>query len=406
MYKSLRVHIALLALVAGPLSAQFPGTGEPWTAADSAWAGVYLDTLPTPVIHDSMARGNWIRYHELQNRRFRDRGLILFDRWAKNDPHPERRYGWLVETLSRPPYYYQDIEQASAVWDHHRDAEARIDTVAARIWDRRMLELRKDLDTMTVLSSHQKQYMNFSALRDMVGEMSRALRNHENIDSAFSHYTAGTLEYANDPQLDNDGSMSARALVQFLISDQTFLQRDSVGLHAYLTAMQTSKNSDLALYAVVKERLFRFRGMPIEMQFGTLHGGTVDLASHRGKVVLVDFWNNGCSACIEAFPKIKAVYEQYHKKGFDVISVALEPDTNRTQVQTIVARHKLPWTQAIAGGDDPYTNRYVEQYQIYGLPEMFLLDQQGHLVANGYINEDELLGYLNNLLGPSAFPRH
>ena len=50
-------------------------------------------------------------------------------------------------------------------------------------------------------------------------------------------------------------------------------------------------------------------------------GAAVDLASLRGKVVLIDFWAYSCINCQRAIPHVIDWYNRYHDSGFVVIGV-------------------------------------------------------------------------------------
>ena len=50
-------------------------------------------------------------------------------------------------------------------------------------------------------------------------------------------------------------------------------------------------------------------------------GAPIDLASLRGKVVLVDFWAYSCINCQRAIPHVVDWYNRYRDDGFDVIGV-------------------------------------------------------------------------------------
>jgi cytochrome c biogenesis protein CcdA/thiol-disulfide isomerase/thioredoxin len=47
----------------------------------------------------------------------------------------------------------------------------------------------------------------------------------------------------------------------------------------------------------------------------------IDLASLRGKVVLVDFWAYSCINCQRAIPHVEGWYQAYHDEGLEVIGV-------------------------------------------------------------------------------------
>ena len=58
----------------------------------------------------------------------------------------------------------------------------------------------------------------------------------------------------------------------------------------------------------------------------TLDGKTVDIASYKGKVVLLDFWATWCGPCRKALPELKNLLEKNTGKPLVVISVSADED--------------------------------------------------------------------------------
>lgn len=94
-----------------------------------------------------------------------------------------------------------------------------------------------------------------------------------------------------------------------------------------------------------------------------------------GKVTLLDFWASWCAPCIQESKELKQLYEQYHAKGFNIVSVSL--DSNKQKWLDAIERHQLPWTHisSVKGFKDPAATEYA----VSAIPFVVLIDQQGNI---------------------------
>jgi thiol-disulfide isomerase/thioredoxin len=76
--------------------------------------------------------------------------------------------------------------------------------------------------------------------------------------------------------------------------------------------------------------------------FTTIEGKKISMADLKGKVVLVNFWATDCLACVKEMPSLASAYQQYQKKGFEIIAVAMPYDPP-AQVLNYVTQRKLPF---------------------------------------------------------------
>jgi peroxiredoxin len=106
-----------------------------------------------------------------------------------------------------------------------------------------------------------------------------------------------------------------------------------------------------------------------------LDGRSLGFEDFRGKYVLVDFWATWCEPCIEELPNVRAAYETYRSKGFEIVAVSL--DETPQPVAEFARERKLPWRQvhnATCDGD------LVAAFGVSSIPATFLIGPDGTIV--------------------------
>jgi thiol-disulfide isomerase/thioredoxin len=116
-------------------------------------------------------------------------------------------------------------------------------------------------------------------------------------------------------------------------------------------------------------------GKPIEITGKTVDDKEFDLKALKGKVVLVDFWATWCGPCVAEIPNMKAAYEKYHSKGFEVIGISL--DRSDAAITKFTTAQKIPWA-CINVAD---SKKLADKYEVNAIPHPVLVGADGKVVS-------------------------
>jgi peroxiredoxin len=109
--------------------------------------------------------------------------------------------------------------------------------------------------------------------------------------------------------------------------------------------------------------------------------------------VLIDFWASWCRPCRIENPTVVKAYNQFKSKNFTVLGVSLD-------------RAKDAWVKAIADDNLTWThvsdlkfwsNEVAQKYKVESIPQNFLVDPNGKIIAKN-LRGEELLRTLKQLL--------
>ncbi len=114
------------------------------------------------------------------------------------------------------------------------------------------------------------------------------------------------------------------------------------------------------------------------LEFTSLSGGQVNLASLRGKVVLIDFWATWCGPCRRVMPDLVETYKQYHDRGFEIIGISLDKD--KSQLEKYMQETGITWQQYYDGL--VWDNKIAGRFGVRGIPHIVLVDKNGAVHFN------------------------
>ena len=117
--------------------------------------------------------------------------------------------------------------------------------------------------------------------------------------------------------------------------------------------------------------------MAADFKLQSLSGKPVTLSSLRGKVVFLNVWATWCGPCREEMPSMETLYESFKNRQDFVILAVSQDRKGRIAVQPFVEKNHLHFDVLL----DP-DNVVGDAYNVSGVPETFIIDRSGRIVAH------------------------
>jgi cytochrome c biogenesis protein CcmG/thiol:disulfide interchange protein DsbE len=126
-------------------------------------------------------------------------------------------------------------------------------------------------------------------------------------------------------------------------------------------------------------------------------GGTIDLASLRGKPVVLNFWASWCGPCKGEASILENVWRQYRSRG--VVFLGVDYHDVTSDARKFLERHGVTYPTVQDG-----SGKIADRYGVSAVPETYFIDRRGRLVGEhirGTVagKEDALLRGVEAALG-------
>ncbi len=95
------------------------------------------------------------------------------------------------------------------------------------------------------------------------------------------------------------------------------------------------------------------------------------------KLTLIDFWASWCGPCRAEMPHVKAAYEKYHAKGFEIVGVSL--DNNKKSWTDAIRSLGMDWIHV--SDLQGWRSSAAALYNVRSIPSCYLVDKNGKIVA-------------------------
>ncbi len=106
----------------------------------------------------------------------------------------------------------------------------------------------------------------------------------------------------------------------------------------------------------------------------TIDGKVLDLASLKGRTVLLDFWTTWCPPCREDAPSIEKLQKKYGEKDLTIIGLSVNED--RAVVEKFLRDHPHSYATVLTS-----ENEMPAQYQVNVFPTYIVIGTDGTLTS-------------------------
>jgi cytochrome c biogenesis protein CcmG/thiol:disulfide interchange protein DsbE len=121
-------------------------------------------------------------------------------------------------------------------------------------------------------------------------------------------------------------------------------------------------------------------GMPApDFTMKDLQGHQLKLSDFRGKVVFLNFWATWCKPCKEEMPSMEIMWENFKNDNFVVLAVSIDKVTTQKDIAPFAESLKLTYPISVIPVSDLFWTRTDKSYKLMGVPETYIIDQNGVL---------------------------
>lgn len=245
----------------------------------------------------------------------------------------------------------------------------------------------------------------------LVSDMQKAQRETDGImvtqlKSDIATLDKNAIDSKKDVVKNNPDLMVSIMALSDLINSKTITVEETEG---YFNALSPDIQSSTVGIAVnqyiaqlksqrIASKLADVGNKAPEFTAKTPEGKDLALSDALGKYTIIDFWASWCRPCRMENPNVVNVYNEYHDKGLNIISVSLDRPGQNDRWKKAIIQDKMDWYHVsnLQFWQDPIPKKYG----VRAIPATFLLDENGVIIAKN-LRGPALGAKMKELLGKS-----
>lgn len=163
-----------------------------------------------------------------------------------------------------------------------------------------------------------------------------------------------------------DEFKNSMTVLKKVLSRNVFNKGIGKKIEAFIYRLEAQKNLEIGMVAP-------------NFTSTTPNGEKLVLNDIKGKATIIDFWASWCRPCRIENPNVVRVYEKYHDKGLEIISVSLDKAGQKERWLKAIEDDKMNWHHV---SNLKFWNEPVARlYRVNSIPATFILDKDGKIVA-------------------------
>lgn len=103
---------------------------------------------------------------------------------------------------------------------------------------------------------------------------------------------------------------------------------------------------------------------------------------NKNEVTLLNFWFNGCSACVNEMPTLEDLNKKLQKKGAELIGINVEAGSSEkslSEAKEILAKQDVTYRNLFISGGQK-AQEYIEK--IFAFPTTIMVDKSGNIIGD------------------------